>query len=126
MNPDQERRPLSGERALWGGLRAGPHTVGFRTWWEYDHARVYDPPYGAETAPARPILTDLWYPARPATGSWPMCYGEYLEIGSDDPSLNEFAQRLVAFNRDMVSQEVFWKPLARLTAEEQALFEQLI
>src|SRR5262245_1944004 len=57
------------EKLLWGSLKPGPHAVGYRSRFQLDHTRQYDP--GLVTDPAklpahrpRPILVCVWYPAQ--------------------------------------------------------------
>jgi hypothetical protein len=67
---------------LWGGLKPGPHAVGFRVVSAYDHARTYDrdfPPRGC-AGRARPIQISVWYPARPVTGDAPMPFEVYAHL----------------------------------------------
>jgi hypothetical protein len=56
--------PAAEERPLWGRLCAGPYRVGFRSLWQYDYARLYDPLYGSTRDPARlpgrPVLINIW------------------------------------------------------------------
>jgi hypothetical protein len=58
---------------LWGGLKPGPHAVGYRALFPLDHTRQYDPEYQAETTRPqahrpRPILVCVWLPARKIDG----------------------------------------------------------
>src|SRR3712207_6064199 len=70
---------------LWGGLRPGPHAVGYEAGYYFDHSRVLTPardfrgrPNGGERD--RPLLVRIWYPAQPRQGARPMPYGEYLSV----------------------------------------------
>ena len=38
--PAQAQEPL-----LWGGLKPGPHAVGYRSLYRLDHTRQYDPEF---------------------------------------------------------------------------------
>jgi dienelactone hydrolase len=120
----------AGAPLLWGKLQSGPYAVGFKTYWRYDRARVYDPPYranGTEVAVhPRPMLVNIWYPARRTAAAKPMLYREYLEVSSKEPFLRRFAARLVAFNRDVIRWEVLGKPLAALSVAEKQLMERLM
>ena len=54
---------------LWGGLKPGPHAVGYRSLYRLDHTRQYDPEFVTDPARApahkpRPISIAVWYPAR--------------------------------------------------------------
>src|SRR5215471_12987325 len=67
---------------LWGSLTPGPYPVGYRSLFQLDHTRQYNPDYATDPnkMPAhkpRPILINIWYPAQ-KTGASPMKYGQYL------------------------------------------------
>jgi len=114
------------EPLLWGGLKPGPHAVGYRTLYQLDHTRRYDPEYSVDAMPApRPILVCVWYPAK-ATTAKPMAYREYLDIPSDDPQVAPFAKRLAAHVREVVCEETMGKKPDKLTAGESTAFEQLL
>ena len=118
------------DRPLWGGLPPGPHAVGFRSSWELDSSRTYQTTfddktrYAAGKAP-RPVLVNVWYPAQPAGPARPMRHGGYFEIGSDDPRLGRFAAKLAEYARGVVSQELFGKPAAALSAREATFLQRL-
>ncbi len=83
---------------LWGSLKPGPHAVGYRSLFQLDHTREYDPDYLPDSAvpaahKARPILICIWYPAQ-KTSAKPMEYRQYLEVSSDDPRIAPFVKRL--------------------------------
>ncbi len=113
---------------LWGGLRPGPYSVGFRTTWERDPSRRYDivfddgTHYASGKSP-RPILINVWYPARRDDRSAPMRHRDYLAIASDDPQLARYASKVVAYEREVVSKEMMGKKLDELSEEERKLLE---
>jgi len=118
------------EPLLWGDLKPGPYAVGFRSLYQLDHTRQYDPEYAADATrpPAprpRPILVCAWYPARP-TNAEPIAYRHYLEIPSGDPQVVPFAQRLMSHVRDIVCEETIGKKTKALTPAEAAAFERLL
>jgi tetratricopeptide (TPR) repeat protein len=120
----------AGEPLLWGSLKPGPHAVGFRSLYQLDHTRQYDPEYAAdpERPPAprpRPILICVWYPAR-ATNSKPIAYRQYLEVPSDDSVAGPFARRLMPFVRDVVCEETIGKKASALASAEAAAFERFL
>jgi tetratricopeptide (TPR) repeat protein len=115
---------------LWGGLKPGPHAVGFRALYQLDHTRQYDPDYAAdpERPPAprpRPILICVWYPAR-ATKAKPIAYRQYLQVPSDEPAVAAFSRRLMAHVREVVSEETVGKKPKARTPAETAAFERLL
>lgn len=114
------------EPLLWGSLKPGPHAVGYRTLYQLDHTRRYDPEYSTDAKPApRPILVCVWYPAK-ATAGKPMAYREYLDVPSDDPRIAPFAKRLAAHVREVVCEETMGKKPAELNATQTAAFERLL
>ncbi len=111
---------------LWGTLMPGPHPVGFARSWQLDPTRQYAPAFRAEGAPLgpppecpRPILVNLWYPARQG-GTTPMRYREYLDIGSDRPAIAPFARRLDAFTRRTIAEEMLEERPAKIDEAEAA------
>ena len=85
---------------LWGRLRPGPHAVGFNSAWELDYSRAYNMIFEDKTAYAsgkapRPILINIWYPARRPDDPRPMRQRDYLAIETGDPRLTRFAAQLV-------------------------------
>src|SRR5512138_3513847 len=56
---------------LWDKLTPGPHAVGFKSLWQLDYSRRYNMTYDdmtvyASDKPPRPILVNIWYPAKSA------------------------------------------------------------
>ena len=60
---------------LWGGLRPGPHAVGYRVEWIRDTARAWD-----DCAGPRPIQASLWYPAGARAGAPRMRLRDYAHL----------------------------------------------
>ena len=118
------------EPLLWGGLEPGPHAVGFRTLYQFDDARQYDPEYATDPTqlPAhrpRPILIGIWYPAR-ETSAKPIEYRQYLDVSSSDARVAPFARRLAHEIREVVCEETVGKEPGRLSPAETAAFERLL
>jgi hypothetical protein len=125
-----EHATAAPDRRLWGTLEPGPHPVGFTRSWQLDPARQYAPEFRAEDAgpgPApespRPILVNLWYPAR-ESGAPPMRYRDYLDFGSDNPLIAPFAKRLDAFTRRTIAEEVLEERPAKIDETEAAGIER--
>src|SRR5262245_5589411 len=89
---------------LWGGLSPGEYRVGFKSLWQFDYSRTYNMTfedgsvYAVDKAP-RPILINIWYPAKAAPNAKGMSYREYLKIGSNDPRLEKFSSELVKYDK---------------------------
>lgn len=113
---------------LWGGLTPGPYAVGYRWLCLQDAARVYDPAYGAANAGKtfRPILINLWYPARPGEGATPLRHGEYLDLAATEASRQTFFERLIAFNREVICYEVMGKEPEELEPPEREALEAFL
>lgn len=114
---------------LWAGLKPGPHAVGFRSVWEFDHSRSFHMTFADKTAYAlgkapRPILINIWYPTTATTRRMP--HRDYLKIQSDDPKLAKFSVGLAEYNGDRLSQEVMRVPSAKLNDREKAALEQFL
>jgi len=115
---------------LWGSLKPGPYAVGFRSSYQFDHARQYDADYVTDpSAPRahkpRPILIDIWYPAAKAAAK-PMKYREYLNVASTDARISPFSQRLAYNIREVVCEETVGKVPAKASPSEKAAFNRLL
>lgn len=107
---------------LWGALDAGPHAVGYRSYFLQDAKRGYV--FERRERGARPVLVSLWYPAEPATGA-PLPYREYLT----PPALSQFPvfrARLEAFLLDTVSDDLFTRKHAQLEPAQRAFLDALL
>jgi dienelactone hydrolase len=118
------------ESLLWGDLKPGPQAVGYRTLYQLDHTRQYDPELvtDAMKPPAprpRPILVCVWYPAR-KTGARPMEYRQYLDVSSDNALIAPFVKRLSRHVVNVVSEGTVGKEPAYRTPAETAAFERLL
>src|SRR5262249_15230158 len=103
------------EPLLWGGLKPGPHAVGFKSLWQLDYSRRYNMTFDDKTTYApgkapRPILVNVWYPASKAGDAKRMSHRGYLEIQSADPLLAKFSTRLAEYARGIIAKEVMAKP----------------
>ena len=120
------------------GTRAAPSgepqarrdAVGYRTLYQLDETRQYDPEFTTDPAaqPAhrpRPILICIWYPAQ-KTSAQPMEFRQYLDVSSDEPQLASFVQRLTHHIRAVVCEETIGKSPAKLTPSEVAAFDRLL
>jgi hypothetical protein len=113
---------------LWGGLRPGPHRVGFRSNWQKDYSRRYElvleskAPHASVKSP-RPILVNIWYPAAPANLSTPMRHRDYLRIESEDAQIGPISAKLIDYERAIVCKELLGKKPGELDEKERALLE---
>src|SRR4051812_15796897 len=116
---------------LWGKLSPGSHAVGFKTLWRLDDSRRYDMTFGDKTtyspgkAP-RPILVNIWYPARTADNARRMAHRDYLEIRTAEPPLARFSAELAAYNRAVIAQEIMGKPPGELADREKLLLDRFL
>ena len=115
---------------LWGGLKTGPHAVGFRLEYKLDQSREYDPEFLTDRTRfpvhrPRPIMIGVWYPAR-NTDAIRMTYRQYLDISPGPGPLAPFASRLESAMRDVVAEETTGHEPVAMTPAETKAFEQLL
>jgi hypothetical protein len=113
------------------GLPVDAYPVGFQSSWELDTTRTYRTAFddgatygGGESAP-RPVLMNVWYPARTSAAE-PMPHGGYLELPADDARLARLAAALSAFERGVLAAELLRKDEYELTPEDHALLEECL
>ena len=114
---------------FWGALQPGPYAVGFRSAYQADAARSYDPEYAAGGKPVakkpRPIFLAVWYPAKtPATQ--PMVYRDYLRAISVESPVPEFAQRLRKFTRNSMCEYMLGKEYESLSKKERDVWDNFL
>jgi hypothetical protein len=117
--------------ALWDRLPAGPHAVGFKASWQLDHSRRYNMTFDDKTTYApgkapRPILMNVWYPAKQDGDARRMAHRNYLEVRSPDLLLAKFSTKLVEFNRAVIAKEIMQKPAKDQTEREKLLLDQFL
>jgi len=100
---------------LWGKLSPGSYGVGFRTVWQLDYSRRYNTTFNDKTTYAtgkapRPILINIWYPAKAAGNSKTMRHRDYLDVRSAEPSLAKFSGALADYELGIYTQEFQDKP----------------
>jgi dienelactone hydrolase len=116
---------------LWDKLPSGPHAVGYKASWQLDYSRRYDMSfdektvYGPGKAP-RPVLVNVWYPAKNVGDPKPMTHRQYLNIQSADPPLAKFSSGLSEYNRAIIVKEVVGKPAVALTNREKGLLAEFL
>lgn len=107
------------------------YAVGFKSLWQFDHSRSYRLQGDEKTVPVtgkspRPILINIWYPARTTAKAAPMLHRGYLDIESSDLRLQQFSRKLADYNRTIIATELFRKPAKDLTAQEKLLLEEAL
>jgi hypothetical protein len=100
---------------LWGKLVPGSYKVGFRTVWQLDYSRRYNTTFADKTTYAtskapRPILINMWYPAKVAGNGKTMRHRDYLDVRSAEPSLAKFSRALAGYELRLYTQELQAKP----------------
>ncbi|HEX5272434.1 MAG TPA: tetratricopeptide repeat protein, partial [Gemmataceae bacterium] len=121
----------AGPPALWGHLSPGPHAVGFKSLWQLDYSRRYDMTFGDRTTYAsgkapRPILVNVWYPAKSADGGKAMRHRDYLDIRSADAALAKFSSGLADYNRAVIARELLGRPAGELADKERRLLDEFL
>lgn len=74
---------VKGTPLLWGDLQPGRYQVGFRVLYKHDHSRTWTHSKKSWTDNGRPIRISMWYPARFASGTSTMRYGDYFYYGAE-------------------------------------------
>lgn len=72
--------------AVWAGLEAGPHAVGFQLIRDTDAGRAFGGLAGAVSpsgVPGRPMRVYVWYPAAPGATA-PLKVRDYVRMAADD------------------------------------------
>jgi hypothetical protein len=123
--PGDAQEPL-----LWGSLKPGPYAVGFRSLYQFDHTRQYDPEFTTDpnrppVHHPRPILISMWYPAQ-KTATPPIEYRRYLDVATDDPKLKTFSERLMRYFHEVICEEVVGKSPATANSAERAALERFL
>lgn len=95
--------------AYWGDLKPGPHPVGFTQTWIIDSTRRLPAGerYGLKY---RPILMNIWYPARKAN-KYPQKYGVYFamaQVATRNYEVRAYANALIRYQW-----ETAWYELAK-------------
>ncbi len=116
---------------LWGKLTGGPYAVGFKSTWQLDYSRRYNTTFDDKTTYAigkapRPILINMWYPAKRADNARAMPHRDYLAIQSADPHLAKFSIKLADYEYGVIAKEVMEKRPKDLTDREKTLLNQFL
>jgi hypothetical protein len=110
---------------LWGDLRPGPSSVGYRVVRTFDEGRSFEP--RAVTAEPSPFAPDrrlmtarIWYPAAQSTAR--MAMRRYLDLRDNDRPITEEARErrhgyVVAVTPSLGSQTVAMEPVGPTSAE---------
>src|SRR5262249_19568251 len=113
-----------------GGLKSGPHAVGYQMLYQLDPTREYDPEFMTDPARppahrARPILICIWYPAQ-KTSAKPIEYRQYLDVASDDAPIAPCDKRLRYNVGNIVCEETIGRIPRRLTPAQSAAFDRFL
>jgi hypothetical protein len=116
---------------LWGKLSPGSYGVGFRTVWQLDYSRRYNTTFADKTTYAtgkapRPILINIWYPAKAAGNGKTMRHRDYLDVRSAEPSLAKFSGALSDYVLGSYAQELQAKPDKETLDREKRLLDDLL
>jgi hypothetical protein len=116
---------------LWGKLSPGSYGVGFRTVWQLDYSRRYDMTFADKTTYAtgkapRPILINIWYPAKAAGDGETMRHCDYLDVRSAEPSLAKLSGALADYVMRPYTQESQGKPDKEARDREKRVQNELL
>jgi dienelactone hydrolase len=84
---------------LWGNLKSGAYPVGYRATIVHDGSRTFIPERNYEGKlyrgeRSRPLLIQIFYPARVPSNAARMIYGDYLNLTGDTPAGASVAEGL--------------------------------
>jgi hypothetical protein len=118
------------EKILWGDLRPGPYAVGFRSLYQVDPTRWYDPdypldPHAIPVKKPRPIFIAYWYPARDHAARL-LRFNDYLDSHAPGRETADFAKRLAAYNHGVACAEIAGKDSDDLTPDERTACYRLL
>ena len=116
---------------LWGKLSPGSYGVGFRTVWQLDYSRRYNTTFADKTTYAtgkapRPILINIWYPAKAAGNGKTMRHRDYLEVRSAEPSLAKLSGALADYVMRPYTQEPQGKPDKEALDRDKRVQDELL
>ena len=112
----------------------GEFQVGFKSEIVMDHSRTYScrfgdsGEYGITARKPRPIVVNLWYPAvrNETAPQASMPYRTYLQLRSELKDVQEWANSLSNYAGDVISDEFFGKPAAKLDELELRLWNRFL
>lgn len=115
-------------------LKWGEFQVGFKSEIVMDHSRTYScrfgdsGEYGIAVRRPRPIVVNMWYPAvsNGTAPQTPMPYRTYLQLQSELKDVQEWANSLSNYACDVISGEIFGKPVAKLDDLELRLWNHFL
>jgi Platelet-activating factor acetylhydrolase, isoform II len=94
---------------LWGNLKPGPYSVGYKTLLTYDLSRPAIPQIGSPEAPGRQMQISVWYPARLQERPSYLRFDEYVVLQSRELDFSILTQE----KRQQSRQSFMEGPLAR-------------
>src|SRR5262245_36446936 len=116
---------------LWGKLFPGSYGVGFRTVWQLDYSRRYNTTFADKTTYAtskapRPILVNIWYPAKAAGNGKTMRQRDYLDVRSAEPSLAKFSGAPADYELGLYTRELQGEPGKRPLNQGKRFLDELL
>ncbi len=97
---------------LYPNLEKGKYDIGFKTLVDFDYSRTYNLNYpndkSSQKNDPRPIIINIWYPAKTNPKDKPLLYGDYIKIQSQDVTLKTFIKRIEDYNEKNSSQYMFY------------------
>lgn len=103
---------IAQKKMLYPNIEKGKYDIGFKTLIDFDYSRTYNLNYPNDTSSQkndpRPIIINIWYPAKTNPKDKPMFYGDYIKIQSQDVTLKTFIKRIEDYNEKNSSQYMFY------------------
>ena len=104
--------PAVAQTMLYPNLEEGKYDIGYKTFIDFDYSRTYNLNYPNDTSSQkhdpRPIITNIWYPAKASKKDKSMLYGDYIKIQTKDVTLKTFVKRIEDYNTKNSSYYMFY------------------
>jgi hypothetical protein len=109
---------------LYPNLEKGKYDIGYKTIICFDSSRTYNLNYPKDTSSQihdpRPIIINIWYPAKTTKEDKPMLYEDYIKIQTKVASLKTFVKRVEDYNATNSSFYIFHS--AKLNGKQKKQF----
>jgi pimeloyl-ACP methyl ester carboxylesterase len=122
--------PVAAQAPGWEGLEHGRHAVGFRVSWQFDSSRTFNLtfPDGSRFAKgktSRPVLVQVWYPAkRPAHPTY-LSHSDYLSL-PEAGRIRSLAEYLSRRNREVAAAEVIGQSIEKMDTGQRDAWEAFL
>ena len=103
---------IAQKKMLYPNIEKGKYDIGFKTIIDFDYSRTYNLNYPNDTSSQkhdpRPIIINIWYPAKTNPNDKPILYGDYIKVQTQDDRLKTFLSRIEDYNEKNSSLYMFY------------------